>query len=103
MAEVVTPEDDFSQAIHLTPPSSPKVPQHTPRLTNTDGSECVTPTVSPSGKTPRKKRNGTLLRKAPQAPKRFKSSYILFFMEKQEQIKAELPKGSSVSFYFWIG
>jgi len=37
-----------------------------------------------------KKKAKSPLRKAPQAPKRFKSSYILFFMHVQEKIKAEL-------------
>lgn len=43
-----------------------------------------------------KKRKDGVLRKNPQAPRRFKSSYILFFMAKQEEIKRSLPKGSSV-------
>lgn len=45
----------------------------------------------------KQKRDG-ILRKAPQAPRRFKSSYILFFMAKQDEIKRSLPSGSSVSF-----
>ena len=57
-------------------------------------------------KTKKKKREGTL-RKAPQAPKRFKSSYIIFFMAKQEEIKKGLnSSGSSVSpfcFFFVSG
>jgi len=44
----------------------------------------------------KKKRDGSSLRKAPQAPKRFKSSYILFFMAKQDEIKAELGPNVSV-------
>ena len=44
----------------------------------------------------KQKRDG-ILRKAPQAPRRFKSSYILFFMEKQKEIKAELGEKASVS------
>jgi len=40
------------------------------------------------------------IRKAPQAPRRFKSSYILFFLDKQAEIKRSLPKGSSVSYYY---
>lgn len=43
-----------------------------------------------------KKRKDGVLRKAPQAPRRFKSSYILFFMAKQNEIKRTLPPGSSV-------
>lgn len=45
----------------------------------------------------KKKRDASTLRKAPQAPKRFKSSYIMFFMAKQQEIKAELGGGASVS------
>jgi len=46
-------------------------------------------------KTKKKKREGTL-RKAPQAPKRFKSSYIIFFMAKQEEIKKGLNSSGSL-------
>lgn len=49
-----------------------------------------------------KKRKDGVLRKAPQAPRRFKSSYILFFMAKQNEIKRTLPPGSSVSVHFSI-
>ena len=52
--------------------------------------------ISTVGKSKRK-RDGSALRKAPQAPKRFKSSYILFFVAKQEEIKAQLGPGASVS------
>jgi len=51
--------------------------------------------VSP--KKNKKKRDGTTLRKAPQAPKRFKSSYICFFMAKQPEIKGELGHKASVT------
>lgn len=44
----------------------------------------------PQAKAHKKKRNANSLRKAPQAPKRFKSSYICFFTAKQAEIKAEL-------------
>jgi len=37
------------------------------------------------------------MKKAPQAPKRFKSSYILFFTAKQDQIKRELGTEASAS------
>lgn len=37
------------------------------------------------------------LKKAPGAPKRFKSSYILFFMHVQESIKKSLPAGTSAA------
>mmetsp|Transcript_13869 Transcript_13869/g.15639 ORF Transcript_13869/g.15639 Transcript_13869/m.15639 type:complete len:400 (+) Transcript_13869:148-1347(+) len=44
----------------------------------------------------KKKRDGSGLRKAPGAPKRFKSSYIMFFMAKQQEIKSELGASASV-------
>lgn len=44
----------------------------------------------------KKKREGSTLRKAPQAPKRFKSSYICFFMEKQPEIKEALGENATV-------
>jgi HMG (high mobility group) box len=44
-----------------------------------------------------KKKNSVALRKAPNAPKRFKSSYICFFMAKQSVIKAELGLDASVT------
>lgn len=45
----------------------------------------------------KKKRDNSSLRKAPQAPKRFKSSYICFFMAKQPDIKGELGDKSTVT------
>ena len=53
--------------------------------------------VTASVKPKKTKREGVGLRKAPGAPKRFKSSYILFFMAKQKEIKEELGEGASVS------
>ena len=44
-----------------------------------------------------KKRDAAALRKAPQAPKRFKSSYICFFMAKQPDIKEELGDKATVT------
>lgn len=61
-------------------------PYEVPRVT-------ATTTVKPK----KTKREGVGLRKAPGAPKRFKSSYILFFMAKQKEIKEELGEGASVS------
>lgn len=57
------------------------------------------PPVSDKKKSPphKKTRDASALRKAPQAPKRFKSSYICFFMEKQPEIKQELGPKATVS------
>ena len=45
----------------------------------------------------KKKKDSSTLRKAPQAPKRFKSSYICFFMAKQPEIKDELGDKATVT------
>ncbi|MGK3758694.1 MAG: hypothetical protein ACI8RD_011011 [Bacillariaceae sp.] len=44
-----------------------------------------------------KKRDTSTLRKAPQAPKRFKSSYICFFTAKQAEFKKELGDTSTIA------
>jgi hypothetical protein len=44
----------------------------------------------------RRKRDVTTMRKAPQAPKRFKSSYICFFTSKQPEIKGTLGDKATV-------
>ena len=51
---------------------------------------------SNAGKKANKKKRETL-RKAPGAPKRFKSSYICFFMAKQPEIKEILGEKASIS------
>lgn len=53
--------------------------------------------VSSSPRRGKKKRDNSALRKAPQAPKRFKSSYICFFMAKQPEIKEELGDKATVT------
>lgn len=54
--------------------------------------------ASPGQKGKRKEPgSGRVYRKAPQAPKRFKSSYICFFMAKQNEIKEELGEAASVT------
>jgi hypothetical protein len=45
----------------------------------------------------KKKRDTSTLRKAPQAPKRFKSSYICFFTSKQAEFKKELGDTSTIA------
>jgi len=53
--------------------------------------------ITSTGKKNKKKRDGSTLRKAPQAPKRFKSSYICFFMAKQQEIKDDLGDKATVT------
>ena len=53
--------------------------------------------ASPKKAHKKKSRDTSTLRKAPQAPKRFKSSYICFFMDKQPEIKEELGEKATVS------
>ena len=52
----------------------------------------IKPTIRPV-----RKSRKTVMRKALHAPKRFKSSYILFFMQVHVEIKAELGGKVSVS------
>ena len=47
----------------------------------------------------RSSKKSSTLRKNPKAPKRFKSSYICFFVAKQNEIKEELGQDSSVSIH----
>jgi HMG (high mobility group) box len=55
------------------------------------------PDDEPAVKKTTKKNHKLALRKAPNAPKRFKSSYICFFMAKQSIIKEELGKDATVT------
>lgn len=48
---------------------------------------------------PRKRR---LLKKAPEAPKRFKSAYICFVMDKMERVKESLPSEIKVKNYIMV-
>lgn len=50
----------------------------------------LTENKPPAKANKRKKHVASSLRKAPQAPKRFKSSYICFFTAKRDEVKAEI-------------
>lgn len=50
-----------------------------------------------TGRKRKSKRDPHAMRKAPHAPKRFKSSYICFFMAKQAEIKEALGSEATVS------
>ena len=78
----------FQDLDQYPPPVGATTPKH-------EGGEVVVETSSP--KRGKKKRDNSTLRKAPQAPKRFKSSYICFFMAKQPEIKEELGKSATVT------
>lgn len=81
MSSPVTLEEPNSpEAISLPPPSPPT--QTTPVTFSTSRS---------------RKRSSNRNKKAPGAPKRFKSSYICFFMAKRDDIKKELGDGASIS------
>ena len=83
--------------IQAPPPTKAYIEQAPPRPTPVIPTSTIhnnTTTIKPYPT--KKKRDGSSLRKAPGAPKRFKSSYILFFMEKQKEIKNELGEGASV-------
>jgi hypothetical protein len=62
-----------------------------------DHDEVTSASLPESPSRVKKKRDNSSLRKAPQAPKRFKSSYICFFMAKQPEIKGELGEKSTVT------
>lgn len=51
--------------------------------------------TNPAMRNMKSKASSDSVRKAPGAPKRFKSSYILFFMSVQKDIKNSLPQGQS--------
>ena len=78
------------------PPSFPSSPEKPAASVVAESASGGSPPASGSGKT-RKKRGSHSLRKAPQAPKRFKSSYICFFMAKQPEIKETLGDDATVS------
>jgi len=64
---------------------------------NSFGSSAGKPKVQRSSKTAMKKKSGSIYRKAPQAPKRFKPAYICFSMAKHKEIKEELGSNTTVS------
>lgn len=47
-----------------------------------------------TGKTPSKKRKKRAYKKAPDAPRRGRSAYVLFSMEAREKVKNDLPPGA---------
>lgn len=47
-----------------------------------------------SGATPGKRRKKRAYKKAPDAPRRGRSAYVLFSMEAREEVKNALPEGS---------
>jgi high mobility group protein B3 len=81
----------FSLAISTFQPTDTQLPEY-------HGEDNLTEDDDDTGKKRKKnQRDGAALRKCPTAPKRFKSSYICFFMAKQPVIKAELGDSASVS------
>jgi len=73
--------------------------QHSEEVISMEEPELKDDSISPpmKKKAGKKKRDGSTLRKAPQAPKRFKSSYICFFMARQPQIKDSLGDKATVT------
>jgi hypothetical protein len=91
---LVDEDEGLTEACH--PSAADEIPSL--KITVADGVEVTVPpreeTSSPKRK---KKRDLSSLRKAPQAPKRFKSSYICFFTSKQPEIKEELGDKATVT------
>jgi len=78
--------------------SSMKVLADTSKKEKPERFHCHLPTTSTRNKNGRgKKRDDSQFRKAPQAPKRFKSSYIFFFTENQAKVKEQLGPQASVA------
>jgi hypothetical protein len=88
----------MKQAFNELHPPPDKVLQEEDHEEEEEGDESADSlTESPKRGSNKKKRDNTSLRKAPQAPKRFKSSYICFFMAKQPEIKEELGDKATVT------
>lgn len=60
------------------------------------------PKISTANPAKKQKTEKKALRKNPNAPKRFKSSYICFFVAKQDEIKKEIGQDATVSLYMNI-
>jgi hypothetical protein len=88
--EQIMPDSDI---VHASPGKLAPETDHVEDAGEADESD----SVSSSPKRGKKKRDHSTLRKAPQAPKRFKSSYICFFMAKQPEIKDELGEKATVT------
>lgn len=79
------------------PPSPVKIDPNIDHEEGTGDDDESDDSVLSSPRRGKKKRDSSTLRKAPQAPKRFKSSYICFFMAKQAEIKEELGDKATVT------
>mmetsp|Transcript_31388 Transcript_31388/g.71806 ORF Transcript_31388/g.71806 Transcript_31388/m.71806 type:complete len:401 (-) Transcript_31388:147-1349(-) len=92
--------DQNTRAIDLGDESNKSSAQdETPELTP-DGCESspTKPNVHRTSKScGKRKKTGSMYRKAPQAPKRFKPAYICFSMAKHKEIKKELGSDATVS------
>lgn len=82
-----------SSPLLASPQQQQRLQQEPQSVASVASASSVTATPSPK----RKKRERNNLRKAPQAPKRFKSSYICFFTSKQSEIKERLGSTATVS------
>lgn len=100
--------DDQSHVSHIQTSHSPHLSLPTPHHSSHPlsvhhislNTHLSTNIMSPKS-SPKSKKKEVLTKKAPGAPKRFKSSYILFFMHVQEEIKKKLPPGThTVSYHF---
>jgi len=81
----------------IAPPSPSKLAEEDDHEVDDVGDGDESDSVVSSPRRGKKKRDLSHLRKAPQAPKRFKSSYICFFMAKQPEIKEEFGDKATVT------
>jgi hypothetical protein len=87
-------QDDL---VPITPRHETADGTNTKPKTSSDGTSGVKIAMTvPSSPKQRRKRDVTTMRKAPQAPKRFKSSYICFFTSKQAEIKKSMGDKATV-------
>lgn len=96
VAATATTEDDLLTAF----PNAKLAPQENENTVEVDPpppppADAPEPPPPPTAAVPEKKQQR--VRKSPHAPKRFKSSYICFFMAKQAEIKAELGPNTPLS------
>ena len=80
----------------MVPDLSPESPE---KEDNEEDEQSVASAIHelPAKRGKKNKREKACLIKAPQAPKRFKSSYICFFMAKQPEIKDDLGDKATVT------
>jgi hypothetical protein len=68
-----------------------------PLISNRTNTTSNTSPIAKTSKTKKRDHSGSQLKKAPQAPKRFKSSYICFFMASRPETKIRLGPDATIA------